>query len=321
MKKDEFNTVVKNSDRLVIHFYADWVDQCQHMENVLNEMSAQSEYKDVKFVKLPAEEVPEVSHEYKISAVPTFVLIKSGKEVGRVEGANPGVLTKKLKSLIVQVGMQNVPPRSQSPSKKTDLNTRLKDLINSSNVMLFMKGNAAEPRCGFSRQIVEILNTQGINYKTFDILSDNDVREGLKKYSDWPTYPQLYINGELVGGLDIVKEMVKSGELTKLVPATNSLNDRLKSLINKSKVMVFMKGDKQSPKCGFSRQLVEILKDCGTNYETFDILEDENVRQGLKKYSDWPTYPQLYINGELVGGLDIVKELNTSGELKKMLIG
>ncbi|CAH1981158.1 unnamed protein product [Acanthoscelides obtectus] len=83
--------------------------------------------------------------------------------------------------------------------------------------------------------------------------------------------------------------------------------------------MLFMKGDRNTPRCGFSKQIIEILNQLNAQYDTFDILSDEEVRQGLKKYSDWPTYPQLYINGELVGGLDIVKEMTASGELQSML--
>ncbi|XP_059981764.1 glutaredoxin-3 [Lagenorhynchus albirostris] len=96
---------------------------------------------------------------------------------------------------------------------------------------------------------------------------------------------------------------------------------RLKVLTNKASVMLFMKGNKQEAKCGFSRQILEILNSTGVEYETFDILEDEEVRQGLKTYSNWPTYPQLYVKGELVGGLDIVKELKENGELLPILKG
>jgi Grx4 family monothiol glutaredoxin len=79
--------------------------------------------------------------------------------------------------------------------------------------MLFMKGDPSTPKCGFSRSIVEILQTSNVQFESFDILSDEDVRASLKTYSDWPTYPQLYVNGALVGGLDIVKEMAAGGNL------------------------------------------------------------------------------------------------------------
>lgn len=118
-----------------------------------------------------------------------------------------------------------------------------------------------------------------------------------------------------------MKELIESGELEAQLPKQTSLEDRLKGLINKSDVMLFMKGDPDTPRCGFSKQTTSILADTGVKYDTFDILSDEEVRQGLKKYSNWPTYPQLYVKGELIGGLDIIKELKESGELESVLKG
>ncbi|XP_055125970.1 glutaredoxin-3-like [Symphalangus syndactylus] len=187
--------------------------------------------------------------------------------------------------------------------------------------MLFMKGTPQEPRCGFSKQMVEILHKHNIQFSSFDIFSDEEVRQGLKAYSNWPTYPQLYISGELIGGLDIIKELEASEELDTICPKAPKLEERLKVLTNKASVMLFMKGNKQEAKCGFSKQILEILNSTGVEYETFDILQDEEVRQGLKAYSIWPTYPQLYVKGELVGGLDIVKELKENGELLPILRG
>ena len=224
-------------------------------------------------------------------------------------------------------------------SPEDALNARLKSLINSSPVMLFMKGVPTAPRCGFSRQAVEMLSDAKVAFGTYDILTDEDVRQGLKKYSDWPTYPQLYVNGDLMGGLDIMKEMAEEGDLAEQLgveksdagigAATTSadangggsLDDRLKKLINRHRVMLFMKGLPSAPRCGFSRQIVEMLDEEGASYDSFNILEDEEVRQGLKTYSDWPTYPQLYVDGDLVGGLDIVKEMKEGGDLSDLLQG
>ena len=87
---------------------------------------------------------------------------------------------------------------------------------------------------------------------------------GLKEYSNWPTYPQLYINGELIGGIDIVKELIANGEFQSMLPkekeSQGSLENRLKSLINQKKVMLFMKGSPDTPRCGFSRTIIDILK-------------------------------------------------------------
>lgn len=99
----------------------------------------------------------------------------------------------------------------------------------------------------------------------------------------------------------------------------SNFKDYLKYLTTKSPVMVFMKGEPTAPRCGFSKQLVAILAKHDIKYDSFDILEDEQVRQGLKEYSDWPTYPQIYANGEFVGGLDILKQMEESGDLKSTL--
>lgn len=199
--------------------------------------------------------------------------------------------------------------------------------MNSAPVMLFMKGSPDAPRCGFSRKIVEALKINDIPFASFDILLDNDVREGLKTLYDWPTYPQLYVSGQLMGGLDIINEMVSAGNLKEQLGVSNvvlegkssTLEEKLKALVNRAQVMVFMKGIPDAPQCGFSRTLVHMLREESIAFDSFDILSDEQIRQGLKTFSDWPTYPQLYVNGSLVGGLDIVKEMKDSGPLKEQL--
>jgi monothiol glutaredoxin len=99
----------------------------------------------------------------------------------------------------------------------------------------------------------------------------------------------------------------------------DDIRARIEGLVTGSKVMLFMKGTKSFPACGFSNTVVQILKKEGVAFETFNILADPDVRQGLKQYSRWPTYPQLYVDGKFVGGCDIVKELHESGELSREL--
>lgn len=204
------------------------------------------------------------------------------------------------------------------------MSDRLRGLINSGPVMLFMKGKPDEPRCGFSRKVVDILRQEKVKFESFDILTDDEVRQGLKVYSNWSSYPQLYIKGELIGGSDIVLEMQKSGELKKVlaekgIPFGETIENRLKQLINSSPVMLFMKGTPDAPRCGFSSKVLNALKEEGLEFGSFDILTDEEVRQGLKTFSNWPTFPQLYYKGELIGGCDIVLELRNNGELKDTL--
>ena len=90
---------------------------------------------------------------------------------------------------------------------------RIEHLIGSSPVFVFMKGNKLMPQCGFSNNVVQILNALAVPFETFDVLSDMEVRQGIKEFSEWPTIPQVYVNGEFIGGSDILIEMYNSGEL------------------------------------------------------------------------------------------------------------
>ena len=95
--------------------------------------------------------------------------------------------------------------------------------------------------------------------------------------------------------------------------------DRIEVLINSTPIMVFMKGTKLMPQCGFSNNVAQILTSLGVSFETFDVLSDDEIRQGIKDFSDWPTIPQVYVKGEFIGGSDILIELYNSGELREKL--
>ena len=99
----------------------------------------------------------------------------------------------------------------------------------------------------------------------------------------------------------------------------DQIRQRIENDLKKNKIMLYMKGSPQAPQCGFSAQAVAILKEHDVPFHSFNILNDESIRQGLKEYANWPTFPQLYVNGELVGGCDIMMELHQSGELGKIL--
>jgi len=93
----------------------------------------------------------------------------------------------------------------------------IKREISENDIVLFMKGNAAMPRCGFSANVCQILNIVGVKYKDIDVLQNSDLRQAIKDYTDWPTIPQLYVKGEFIGGCDIIKEMYQNGELVDLL--------------------------------------------------------------------------------------------------------
>jgi monothiol glutaredoxin len=94
---------------------------------------------------------------------------------------------------------------------------RIDTLLEQNKIMVFMKGNKLMPQCGFSNNVVQILNTLGVPFETLDVLADSEIRQGIKEYSNWPTIPQVYINGEFLGGSDILIEMYNKGELAQKV--------------------------------------------------------------------------------------------------------
>lgn len=102
-------------------------------------------------------------------------------------------------------------------TKDVELTEQIKTLLGSSKIVLFMKGNAEMPQCGFSANSIAILKNLGVSFSTFNILNDSEIRQGLKEYSNWPTYPQLYVKGQLIGGNDVITEMFKNGELQEFL--------------------------------------------------------------------------------------------------------
>ena len=103
----------------------------------------------------------------------------------------------------------------------TDINSKIKDNNSKDPVVLYMKGNPTFPQCGFSSTVVQILKHIGVNFQSYDVLQDENLLEGIKSFSNWPTIPQLYVNNEFVGGCDIIREMFESGELKEYFTKNN----------------------------------------------------------------------------------------------------
>jgi len=360
---------------LVLYFWASWHPPCAQMAQVLNEVAKDTP--SVRFMKVEAESLPEVTEQYPVKSVPTFIFARNGRVVDSLEGADAPQLvaltakharaasttatattttaTATTATATATATTASAPtPAAAAPAEETkeQLDLRLSKLVQASPVMLFMKGTPDAPKCKFSRELVELLKACNVLFGHFDILQDTAVREGLKVYSSWKTYPQLYIAGKLVGGLDVIKELQAEGSLVPMFPTaatqpatttttsaiatatatiatatapaaaaaassgsdTNQLNTRLKALIGSQRVMLFMKGTADAPQCGFSAKAVQLLRSVGFSFGTFDILSDADVRQGLKTYSNWNTYPQLYVDSKLIGGLDVMNEMHEAGE-------
>lgn len=222
----ELTTSVAPSTLVALYFHTPWADPCKQMNQVFESLS--SVYSTSLFLSINADDFPEISESFDVSAVPYFVLLRDSTILKELSGADPKELANTIRSLISSTSAngsssndnasapEKKEPTAAEPAQEEEqeeteeeLNNRLNKLVKAAPVMLFMKGTPASPNCGFSRQMVGILREHQVRFGFFDILKDNAVREGLKKFSDWPTFPQLYVNGELQGGLDIIKESIE----------------------------------------------------------------------------------------------------------------
>ncbi|EED22775.1 thioredoxin, putative [Talaromyces stipitatus ATCC 10500] len=240
---------------LVLSFHTPWAAPCTQMRTILSTLAAGypvTSPPTVSFVSVNAEELPDISEEYDVTAVPFLVLIRDKKVLESISGSDavkvrdaierhagktsssvpgskstiPPALSATPREPVASGAVTETPasagtapanappsvaaaaaaPATSAEETKEALFARLAELVKAAPVMLFMKGTPSEPQCGFSRQLVGILRENGVKYGFFNILADEDVRQGLKEFADWPTFPQLWVQGELVGGLDIVKE-------------------------------------------------------------------------------------------------------------------
>lgn len=296
---------------------------------------------DTVFLKVEAEESEDLAERYELEVVPHIIFMQGGstpesEPLDVVTGADAPALLEKVTTLIQALPSSNNTNVSSGvetyAEEESDagLDKRITALISSSRVFLFMKGTQAAPYCKFSKKVVKHLQDAGVTFNSFNIFDSKAIRARIKIYSNWPTFPQLYVEGKLLGGCDIVVEMAEEGELKDLAnpphieppipPVQETIEERIKKLIASSPIMLFMKGTPDKPSCGFSRQMIQILREQGIkNFKTFDILQDSEVRSVIKTLSNWPTFPQLYKNSELIGGLDIVKELIEEGEFAEMM--
>lgn len=213
--KEQFSELTSVKDKLIaLYFHTPWASPCFQMNKVISTLAESPQYESTTFLSINADNFPEVSDLFDITAVPYFVLVKNGTILKELSGADPKEFVNTLDTFSTSQGAKtqsdSVQERSTvaAPQEETteQLNDRLKKLTTAAPIMLFMKGTPSAPQCGFSRQMVAILREHQVRFGFFDILKDDSVRQGLKAFSDWPTFPQLYISGEFQGGLDIIKE-------------------------------------------------------------------------------------------------------------------
>lgn len=213
----KFDELRKSGQAFVLHVGAEWCAACSAVNALLDQSPT-----SVPKIYVDAEKLPDVAEAFEVEAVPTVLFFRSdsitanaGKTdvVAGVSGAKLPEIQFNLDSLF---GML---PKSAFKNLDDYINT----LVRRDRVMVLLTGTPTVPRCGFAEKLIGILRSIGLNsagYKYYDILEDEEICQAIKKFGDWPTYPQLWVDGELVGGLDICADMHAKGQLAPLlVPA------------------------------------------------------------------------------------------------------
>lgn len=212
----------------LLNFWASWAQPCEAVNAAVPALAAQ--HPGVLFMNIEAEHQPDVAESFDIEAVPTVVLLRGHTLLGKIAGANVASIADAL-ARVTHVRQSapaaapaaaapgadglwhEAPPGLPADEAPAAIEARCRELMRRSKVMVFMKGHPDQPRCGFSQKTVALLREQGVPFDHYDILSDEGVRQTLKCVNEWPTFPQIIINGELIGGLDILTEHVAAGEL------------------------------------------------------------------------------------------------------------
>jgi len=414
IEKDFNKAILDNFEKLfVVLFYADWHEQSKYILNILKSQSKLHPDSVFAYINAENNDVAKIVEKYNVSVVPTIVFLNGSKEeLFRLENDSPQVISEKI----------NEYEKAHKVSfelKRNEMFPKIEKILAQFPLVIFMKGSPDAPKCGFSSKLVDQLRELKLRFAHFDILGDEEVRNWLRLYGKWQTYPQVWVNQKFVGGLDtttalikegkfqelvkdldikeepesvanrligsgvvvvfldgtspesenlvsvlkkegvryksfdvskadpeivkalktqlkveefpqvvINKEVVKVSELLtdknveKLIPQSEfelTIKKKLEMLIKEKPVMLFMKGIPSAPECGFSKRALAILNKYNTDFGSFNILTNAEVRENLKEYSNWKTYPQLYVEGKLVGGCDIIEQLDEMNEFQPLV--
>lgn len=273
---ESHTTSLPPSALLVISFHAPWAAPCAQMRSLLTALASTyppTTPPSISFLELDAESLPDISESYDVTAVPFLVLQRDGKVLESVSGCDAAKVRGAVERHMGQgTGDKRaaIPPALETTPRKEE-------------------GAGLE---GHDRPIGQ---------RGEEGEEDKGQAKNLSAYA--PGAGDAKTAPEMTGDVKLPSNAQEPES------SQDELNARLEGLVKAAPVMLFMKGTPSSPQCGFSRQLVGLLREGGVRYGFFNILADEDVRQGLKVWADWPTFPQLWVGGELVGGLDIVRRI------------
>ncbi|KAJ6548647.1 thioredoxin-like protein [Mycena capillaripes] len=306
----------------LINFWAPWASPCTQMNAVVAELA--KKHPGVLALNVEAEEQADIAESFDIEAVPSFVILRGHTLLARIAGADASALTQAIaahaaapvSTYAPKSHTDAAPPAAHNgdyaaPENETseELDARLRRLMTQTKVVLFMKGTPDEPRCGFSRKLSTLLKEQGVQFSSFDILRDEDVRQGAC-FLRLPVF--LFFSILFLSFCAPFLFGVSFPDVHYYPRLLRTFCLHLSGQISAAHSCIIL-----------LLPAVSLLPlSSGLLYPTSLLLLPKSYNHaGLKKLNDWPTFPQLIVNGELVGGLDIVQEMVDTGEFKEVVGG
>lgn len=266
---------------------------------------------DCLYIFIDIEKCPDLVKSFNLTIVPTIILSDANKKPLKIF-ENP-----QINELILNLDDDISLFKSNFQVEKERMFSKIDQILSISPIMVFIKGTPQEPKCGFTSSLLEILKTHELNFGYFNILENEDVRNWLRYYSKWNTYPQFYVNKNIIGGLDVIRDLISKGKFESLLPPNCRISinpeEKIKQILLecKDKIVVFV----SSLLAEENKAVLEVLKGVGVKFVLHDCQKDEKIIEFLKGKEG--NLPVCFVAGEYIGGLSKLKELCSKEDLLK----
>jgi glutaredoxin-related protein len=275
-------------------------------------------YKHLAFAWVDCEKYTELAEKYEVETVPTMLLFHPHKtEVDKLVNPSPG-------SLDQEIEKQNEYYKIGLAAEKERVFKEIEVILGSAPLVAFIKGTPTEPKCKFTKRLLAHFSKLEIAvFKSFNILEDPRIRQWLKVYSNWQTYPQIYINKEFIGGIDVIDELVENDEFLDVVPKECKKQppiDIFENMLDSFDLVVLIQGTPENTKCEKSKSILELMSNHSLKYVTVDYesLEGE-VQSHVKSKYNVDSYPYIFLKHSTFGNEEVLKKQIEDGNLESII--
>lgn len=284
-------------------FYSDQYPDSEALIKSLEGIA--SFYEQPIYTLINAEKNPDLLKQFSVQKVPTIILSDSNKKI--IKEVSPDSIN----DLIIELDDILRVFETNFEIERISMFSKIEKILNIHPAMIFIKGTPENPKCGFSSTLLDILKKYELNFGYFNILENESVRNWLRHYSKWNTYPQLYFYQKLVGGIDKVKELISQDKFEELIPFEARKSDpnlkfeRLLSLF-KEKLLIFFEGTPFSSE--ENKKISNLIKDNGVKFNFFNLNDDDEFKKFFLQKFNIKEIPIIFINGKLIGGIKEISE-------------